>query len=75
MTARILKLIVAFAACIFSLGSVAQQVGVFDGHDDVGAVLHKGSANYNEAGHSYQLTGSGGNIWFTHDEFQFAWKK
>jgi hypothetical protein len=25
--------------------------------------------------HSYQLTGAGGNVWFTHDEFQFSWKK
>ena len=58
-----------------ALKGIGQQVGVFDGHDDVGAVLHKGSANYTEATHSYQLTGSGGNIWFTHDEFQFAWKK
>ena len=35
----------------------------------------KRSTNYNEATHSYQLTGSGGNIWSTHDEFQFAWRK
>src|ERR1051326_2001365 len=75
MIAKILKLTQALLACILSLGSIAQQVGVFDGHDDVGAVLHKGSANYDESMHSYQLTGSGGNIWFTHDEFQFAWKK
>src|SRR5215467_2623478 len=75
MTAKILKLMVVLTACTFNLRGVAQQVGVFDGHDDVGAVLHKGSTNYNEATHSYQLTGSGGNIWSTHDEFQFAWKK
>ena len=75
MTAKILKLIGAFIVYLFSLTTTAQQVGFFDGHDDVGAVLHKGAATYNEAAHSYQLTGSGGNIWFTHDEFQFAWKK
>ena len=75
MTAKILKLMGVFTACVFSLKGIGQQVGVFDGHDDVGAVLHKGSSNYNDATHSYQLTGSGGNIWFTHDEFQFAWKK
>jgi len=75
MTVKILKLIAIFAACIFGLAGNGQQVGVFDGHDDVGAVLHKGSAIYNEVTHSYQLTGAGGNVWFTHDEFQFSWKK
>src|SRR5215475_14436506 len=74
MTAKKLKL-TAILACIFCLAGNGQPVGVFDGHDDVGAVLHKGSANYEETKHSYQLTGSGGNIWLTHDEFQFAWKK
>jgi Tol biopolymer transport system component len=75
MTAKIIKLISFFAACIFSLYGFGQKIGVFDGHDDVGAVLHKGSADYNASTQQYQLTGSGGNIWFTHDEFQFAWKK
>jgi len=46
MTAKILKLIGVLIACVFSLKSNSQQVGVFDSHDDVGAVLHKGSANY-----------------------------
>src|SRR5215831_13076461 len=75
MTAKNLNLIVVFTVCFFSLRSNSQQVGIFDGHDDVGAVLHKGSASYSDATHSYELTGSGGNIWLTHDEFQFAWKK
>src|SRR5258708_23668012 len=75
MIAKILKLIALFTTCIFSLYGFAQKVGDFGGHDDVGAILHKGSAEYNSSTEQYRLTGSGGNIWFTHDEFQFAWKK
>src|SRR5436190_14017414 len=75
MTATILRSIVVLANCIFCLKCIAQKVGVFDGHDDVGNVLHKGSVNYNSTTDEYQLTGSGSNIWGNHDEFQFAWKK
>jgi hypothetical protein len=34
-----------------------------------------GSAQYDSAQHAYTLTGSGENIWFTADAFQFAWKQ
>lgn len=53
----------------------AQAVGVFEGQADVGKVLHKGSAKYNSKTFSYQLSGSGSNIWNNHDEFSFLWKK
>ncbi|HMQ90425.1 MAG TPA: biopolymer transporter TolR, partial [Flavilitoribacter sp.] len=49
--------------------------GVFRDAGDVGAVLHKGSTQYNSATQKYQLSGSGENIWFAKDEFQYAWKK
>lgn len=53
----------------------AGQVGVFEGHQDVGAVLHPGSTAYDAAKQSYTVTGSGENMWFGMDDFQFAWKK
>jgi len=52
-----------------------QPVGIFENHSDVGAVLHEGAAAYDPAKNTYTLTGSGENMWTTHDEFQFAWKK
>jgi Tol biopolymer transport system component len=75
MTAKILNSITVVASCAICLNSFSQKIGVFDGHDDVGAVLHKGSVDYNLSKDQYQLTGSGSNIWGGHDEFQFAWKK
>jgi Tol biopolymer transport system component len=60
---------------IWSISAKAQNMGVFDGHKDVGAVLHPGSLQYNEASGTYTLSGSGSNIWFSADEFHYAWKQ
>src|SRR6266436_1456486 len=48
---------------------------IFEGHGDVGAVLHAGSVEYDAAKRSYTISGSGENMWFARDGFQFAWKK
>ncbi|HMG66454.1 MAG TPA: hypothetical protein VK588_02175, partial [Chitinophagaceae bacterium] len=76
MTIKILKSVslATFLVVVTTICS-AQKIGVFDGHDDVGKVLHKGSTTYDASTQSYQLAGSGSNIWVGHDEFQFAWKK
>lgn len=76
MFARLMK-ITTMPVCLLIMvnASYAQVLGLFDGHNDVGNVLHKGATSYNSATQTYQLTGSGGNIWSTHDEFQFVWKK
>jgi TolB protein len=50
-------------------------VGIFENHGDVGAVLHPGSVEYDVAKSSYTISGSGQNMWFGSDAFQFAWKK
>jgi Tol biopolymer transport system component len=60
---------------VTALDANAQKTGIFDDHNDVGAVLHAGSATYDETGQHYQLSGSGSNIWFKHDELHFLWKK
>src|SRR5215467_13873534 len=51
------------------------KVGMFENHQDVGAVLHSGSAVFDRAKQVYTLRGSGENMWSTQDAFQFAWKK
>jgi TolB protein len=50
-------------------------VGIFESHGDVGTVLHPGSADFDASKKIYTLTGSGENMWFTSDAFQFMWKK
>jgi len=56
-------------------GQGTAPVGMFEGHGDVGTVLHAGSVDYDAAKHTYTISGSGENMWSTADAFQFAWKK
>ena len=50
-------------------------LGLFQNQTDVGSVLHPGSVAYDPAKHSYTISGSGENMWFAADAFQFVWKK
>src|SRR6204780_5780223 len=50
-------------------------VGIFEGHNDVGTVLHAGSVDYDAAKRTYTISGSGENMWLAADAFQFTWKK
>src|SRR5262249_15686526 len=51
------------------------KVGMFENHQDVGVVVHSGSAVFDPAKQVYTLRASGENMWSTQDAFQFAWKK
>jgi TolB protein len=53
----------------------AAQLGLFENHGDVGAVIHPGSVEYNASKATYTISGSGENMWFSNDDFQFVWKK
>src|ERR1700676_2134624 len=53
----------------------AEKVGIFDNHSDVGMVLHAGTFDYDASKQTYTISGSGENMWFASDAFQFAWKK
>jgi len=53
----------------------AQPVGMFEGHNDVGTVLHPGAVEFDAAKQTYTISGSGENMWFAADAFQFVWKK
>jgi len=51
------------------------SIGLFQTHGDVGTVLHAGSVNYDASQATYTIAGSGENMWFSTDAFQFVWKK
>ena len=65
--------LLAANACLHAQNS--SPVGIFESHADVGTVLHPGSVDYDVAKRTYTITGSGENMWFKADAFQFAWKK
>jgi hypothetical protein len=60
---------------LLSVQVFSQPVGIFEDHADVGNVLHKGSSNYNVKASSYQLSGSGSNMWFAKDEFHYLYSR
>ncbi|MDO3628292.1 hypothetical protein [Mucilaginibacter sp. BT774] len=65
----------AFFSLVLLGANAYAQVGIFDNQSDVGPVKHPGTASFDTATQQYTLTGAGANIWGTHDEFHFAWKK
>ena len=54
---------------------VAGPLVIFEGQQDVGTVLHPGSAQYDGASGTYTVSGSGENMWFATDDFHFVWAK
>ncbi|HXM42000.1 MAG TPA: hypothetical protein VN924_12150 [Bryobacteraceae bacterium] len=65
-------------ACLLYQGNaapIAGSLGIFEDHADVGTILHTGSVEYDTAKRTYTIAGSGENMWFGTDAFQFVWKK
>lgn len=63
-----------FITMLFIGNANAQEVGVFENSNDIGAVKYTGTTVYDEESQSYTLTGSGTNMWFGQDQFHFAYK-
>ena len=53
----------------------AQQLGVFDGDQDIGTNVKPGAAAYLPATQQYVVTGAGTNVWGDHDEMNYLSKK
>lgn len=77
MKCKIRPLLVCMFLCAGIFGAKAQSspIGIFDGQTDIGPVKHAGSGTYDSKMQQYHLQGSGTNIWGTHDEFHYLWKK
>jgi TolB protein len=60
---------------MFQVGYTQSPVGIFENHQDIGKPKNEGSVIYNSETQDYNLTGSGYNIWFGRDEFQYAFSK
>jgi hypothetical protein len=68
-------LLVFFGALVCQAGFAQPAVGVFDHHADIGHPKNAGTTTYDESSQVYTIKGSGYNIWFNRDEFQYAYKK
>ncbi len=54
--------------------SAQNEIGIFDRHQDIGAVALPGSVSYNEDEQEYLIESSGENMWFGTDQFHFLWR-
>jgi TolB protein len=75
MTPRLTFLALALHVLVMNAHAQAPAGGIFDGHNDLGPVLHPGTFSYAPERQEYTMTGSGTNMWFGKDEGHFAWKK
>jgi len=66
---------IALLLSIFNQIMSQSPIGVFDTSSDVGSPKNVGSTQYNSNQQMYTIKGSGYNIWFGRDEFQFSYKK
>ena len=64
---------VCFTAALFA--QITSDLGIFEGHSDVGNPERTGSAIFDPARKEYRLTGGGANIWAKADEFHFVWRR
>ncbi len=60
---------------VFSQQLSQAELGFFDGQSDIGTPGIEGEVKYNIESQTYQLTGSGENMWEDKDEFFFVWKR
>ena len=74
---RAIPKLLACALLVAAATAVPAQnkFGIFDTHQDVGQVLHPGSAQYDPASGTYTITGNGENMWGGRDDFHFAWTR
>ena len=73
---RSLKFMFPLFCILASHSSFAQHpVGIFEDNVDIGNPKLAGSASYDEANQTYNISGAGSNIWFNRDEFHFVYKK
>ena len=71
---KIICILVVFAFYNNGFGQTS-SIGVFDRAADIGRPKNAGSSRYDENTQTYYLKGSGYNIWFNRDEFQYLYKK
>ena len=71
----LLLLLMGFLNPGFSQNTQNNNLGIFEGHGDVGTNVKPGSVTFIPETGQYVISGAGYNVWNDHDEFQYVWKK
>ena len=75
MTKKILILPFTIFGAIIISWTIQKDMGIFQGHGDIGEVKHKGWLKFNPADSTYTVSASGTNMWFHEDQLHYVWKK
>jgi TolB protein len=59
----------------FMMNAQTPDTGIFTEHNDIGTTGLFGDAVYDSDKQTYHISGSGENIWFDEDAFQYAWRE
>lgn len=58
-----------------SISVLAEPVGQFSAHADIGAVKHPGTVIYDAVEQKYKISGSGKNMWVGEDQLHYAYNQ
>ncbi|MBC8768982.1 TolB family protein [Arenibacter sp. BSSL-BM3] len=75
MTHKKIILSLAIIGSILISWAFQLDMGIFQGHGDIGEVNHKGSLEFNPIDSTYTISASGTNMWFNNDQLHYVWKK
>jgi hypothetical protein len=65
----------AFSVMFLCASAQKKDLGIFEGHGDVGNPKLTGNFSYDPSAKAYTISGGGINIWNNSDQFFYAWKK
>ncbi len=69
------KILFSFFTFLSLTGFSQQNIGIFEGHADIGTGVKPGAATYIPQNDQYVISGAGYNVWFDHDEFHYVYKR
>jgi len=72
-TSKLYYILLSFIIFAINGAQAQNQIGIFDRNSDIGECRLKGVSEYSEENQTYKISGSGTNMWFGKDDFQYLW--
>jgi len=72
---RLIVAIVILAFVAIQVNAQNSKMGMFAGQTDIGTIKIPGTLAYDASAGTYNVGGSGQNVWAARDDFSYVWKK
>ena len=72
-TSKLYYVLLSYMICAIYAVKAQNQIGIFDNNSDIGICRLEGFSEYSEENQTYKIGGSGTNMWFGKDDFQYLW--